>query len=83
MVLNYRQHKNILLEKYKVVFYSIPKNACSSMKSQIIETLGLKKGAQFPLDVHNPEVYPYPFVLSDQLNNQYSDYLRFCIARNP
>ena len=81
--MNYRQHNNILVEKHKVIFFVIPKNACSSMKSQIVEVLGLEKGPNYPKDIHDPEVYPYPFAKTENLNNQYQDYFKFCIARNP
>lgn len=81
--MNYRQYKNILVEKYKCIFFIIPKNGCSSMKANIIEVLEMEKGADYPKDVHDPKIYPYPFVKTEDLNGAYQHHLRFCISRNP
>ncbi|MDF1695708.1 MAG: sulfotransferase family protein [Saprospiraceae bacterium] len=81
--MNYRSQNNILIQEYKSIFIILPKNACSSIKSHIIKLLGFEKGPNYPIDVHDPKIYPYPFVKKEELQNEYSDYLRFCISRNP
>lgn len=81
--MNYRRYSNILIEAHKSIFFILPKNACSSAKAQIIDVLALGKGPKYPIDVHDPNIYDYPFVKTEELNNEYQAYLRFCIVRNP
>ncbi len=80
---NYRLQKNILVEKYKFIIFIIPKNASTSFKVQIVDVLALKNLTNSQDSVHDPNVYPFPFVKISELNDRYKEYLRFCVVRNP
>lgn len=79
----YSRNNNLLAEEYKVIHYFIQKNACSTLKAQFVEVLGMEKGADFPNDVHNLNLYLYPKTDRDEHRTKYKDFLRFTIARNP
>lgn len=81
--MNYLNNKNIFLERYKCIYFVLPKNGCSSMQAHIVNALEMEKGQNFPKDIHNSEIYPYPYVKKSTINNDFKDYLRFCIVRNP
>ena len=75
--------KNILIEKHKSIFSFIQKNACSSMKAYLVEILEMQKAENFPLNIHNPRLYPFPCILDEDIFPKYEAYFRFCIIRNP
>ncbi len=82
--LEYRQHRNILLEGYKTIFFILSKNGCSSIKSQLLEPLGMEdKSEDLSQDIHRPDLYPFPFAPHDELKTTYNDYIKFTIVRNP
>lgn len=81
--LNYRHHRNILVEKNKTVFFIIPKTGCSSLKAQLVEPLNLEKKENIAALIHDPRHYPFPFAEYDALNSTYADYFKFAIVRNP
>ena len=81
--LAYRQHRNISVESHKTVFFLLPKNGCSSLKSQLLSPLGMEKKEGFPKGIHQPALYPFPFAPFDELNTTYHHYFKFAIVRNP
>ncbi len=80
---DYRKHGNILLKDKKAIFFPIPKNACSSIKSRLIAFVILKKNINFSagkLSVHD---FPFPYTKRSLLNRDYKDYFKFALVRNP
>ncbi len=75
--------ESILVEKHKVAFIVLSKNACTSMKAHIAKVLGFSKTVIYPKDAHAPFIYPYPLTNDKELFSTYRAYTRFCIVRNP
>lgn len=77
----YKVHDNIVLHKYKTIYFPIPKVACSSLKKFCADTLNIEiKGKDINEDVHDQH---FPCVKKYKINKMYKDYFKFCFVRNP
>lgn len=77
----YKVHGNIVLHKYKAIYFPVPKVACSSIKKFCADTLNMQiDGRDINEDIHYQH---FPCVKRDQLNKIYKDYFKFCFVRNP
>ena len=74
---------NIVAHPYKLVFFKLSKNACTSIAIRLAELLELPKREDFPLFIHQKKHYPFVEATEDELRTTYQDYLRFAIIRNP
>ncbi|MCP5279526.1 MAG: sulfotransferase family 2 domain-containing protein [Thiobacillus sp.] len=78
----YRKENNILLERYKAIYFPVPKVASSSLKVVFSDALGLT-----PPDPQNPTSQPhkrdFPFAERDRVAADYADYFKFAVVRNP
>lgn len=79
----YKAHRNILVEEYKAIYYFLPKCGCTSLKAHLASVLNMDNVENFPKDIHNSNIYPFPFVQNDKLDSSYQDYFKFTIVRNP
>ncbi len=80
---NYRQHRNILIEKHKAIFFIIPKTGCTSLKTQLLKPLGMREKEEGANNFFHPKDFPFPFAEYEELNTTYASYLKFAIVRNP
>lgn len=77
---HYTNHDNILLEKYKAIYFLIPKVASSSLKKIFAEELGLEIiSKRIEDDIH---FVNFPFVDKARMD-KYQDYFKFTFVRNP
>ncbi len=80
----YFNEKNILIQKYKSIYFPVPKAASSSIKKYISEILGIKGlkkfRGKFP-EYHH--LRNYPFVKRKNLSKKYKNYFKFTFVRNP
>jgi hypothetical protein len=86
-----RQHsgKIIALPESRILYYSIPKVACSSIMSAFVDALGI----DFPADEWKPEVFQthkwdhlfdrHAVVIESSLPPPYNRYWSFAFVRNP
>lgn len=77
------RNKNLLAEQYQVIHYFIPKNACTTMKTQFAALLGMPKPIDNPQDIHRWELYQFPMAKREEHLTKYKNFLRFTIVRNP
>ena len=75
--------RNILIEKYKSIYFFLPKSGSTSVKLNLANVLGMDKTEEFPKGIHNPNIFPFPFVIQKELNTNYQDFFKFTIVRNP
>ena len=74
-------HENILLENHKSIYIPIPKVACSTIKALCAQLLGL----QVPSHDVEEEIHrlDFPCVKKYRIAQDYGDYFKFAIVRNP
>lgn len=78
---DYYQEGNILLEKYKTIYFPIAKAACTSFKKVFAGELGLAVKGDNPEEmIHRLE---FPFARREEFDNKYKDYFKFAVVRNP
>jgi hypothetical protein len=82
-LINENKYKNVLIEAHRLIYFELPKNACTSMKTQFAEVLQLPKHKDFPRYIHRHERYVFPLAAEKEILTTYKDYLRFAIIRNP
>lgn len=76
----YTNHDNILLERYKAIYFLIPKVACSSLKKRFAEELGIEIiSRRIEDDIH---FINFPFAVKTNMD-KYQDYFKFAFVRNP
>jgi hypothetical protein len=74
-------NENIVLEKYKSIYIPIPKVACSTIKALCAQLLGLPLPSQdVEEEIHNVH---FPSVKKYRIAQDYRDYFKFAIVRNP
>ncbi len=72
---------NIVLHKYKAIYFPIPKVACSSLKMLSADLLDMKVvGSDLKEDIHHQD---FPCVKKYKIYKQYKHYFKFCFVRNP
>ena len=80
---NYITEWNIFIEKYKLIYFPIPKIACSSIKSTMIklleENINNKKYENKIIKIHSTK---FPFIKRKEIWN-YNNYIKFAFVRNP
>ena len=74
----YRMGRTVLLQKYKAIYFPIPKVACTSILNMCTELLGI--GGQPNLSVH--DIY-LPGVRDLEGIYSYKAYFKFAFVRNP
>ncbi len=82
-LINENKYKNVLIDAHRLIYFELPKNACTSMKTQLAEVLQLPKRADFPRYIHRDREYQFPPAKPRKILTDYKDYLRFAIIRNP
>jgi hypothetical protein len=82
-LINENKYKNVLVEAFQLIYFELPKNACTSMKTQLAEVLQLPKRPDFPRYIHRDTQYKFPSATQEKVLTDYKDYLRFAIIRNP
>lgn len=73
----YWLEKNILLEKYKTIYFPVSKTASTSIKVCITSLLWLENPNNL---VHRTN---FDYVKRKEINSKYKDYFRFAFVRNP
>ena len=81
--MNCMVHRNILIEKNKIIYFFIPKSGSTSIKVQLAKELGMYNDEGIPKGIHNPVQFPFPFADLKELSTTYKDYFKFTIVRNP
>jgi hypothetical protein len=66
---------NILLHEYKAIYVSIPKAACTSLKTVLADLLGLEGSVHFAAR--------FPQVPKEDIKRKFPDYFVFTFVRNP
>lgn len=74
---------NILVEKYGLIYFTMPKNACTSITTHLVDALGLPKRPDFPKFIHKRAFYNFPSATDSEVRTKYKDLLRFSVIRNP
>lgn len=82
-LINKNKYKNVLVDAHQLIYFELPKNACTSMKTQLAEVLNLPKRPDFPWYIHRDNNYTFPAATQKEVLTKYQDYLRFAIIRNP
>ncbi len=79
---NYYTHGNILIVPLRVIYFPIPKVACSSIKKIFADYLGL----YYDLEDIDDSVHeaPFPYAVREEIASaKYDDYFKFAFVRNP
>ena len=76
----YWLESNILLEKYKTIYFPISKVASSSLKTYFFNLLELQNNNKWNIFIHKNN---FPFVKRKQINDKYNNYFKFTFVRNP
>ncbi len=76
-------HRNILIDKYKSIYFFLPKTGSTSVKSNLAKLLEMENTEELPHGIHNPKTFPFPFVKQNELDSTYKEYFKFTIVRNP
>lgn len=81
------KNNNIVLDKQKIIFLLIAKNANSSVKVSLWRALGKEivfRGSIFPSGLHNRDTLDYKTIeeIGANLSN-YTDYIKISFVRNP
>lgn len=77
-------HQNIVIHKYKAIYFPIPKVASSSMKKFISRILNIKGSKEH--ERKSPQYYnfrEFPFVKKNEILKKYKNYFKFTFVRNP
>jgi hypothetical protein len=93
--ITYHLHRNIVLYKYKAIYFFIPKVACTSLKKVCADLLNiklvkryvgvkkvLKKEDVWERDSLFHEI-DFPYLKKNEISTIYKDYFKFCFVRNP
>jgi hypothetical protein len=75
----YYLNENIVLHKYKAIYFYIPKVACTSLKKVCADLLNVKPATP-DSDINRRH---YPSVKRNKIETKYKDYFKFCFVRNP
>lgn len=85
----YYSEDNIVLHKDKIIYFPIPKNGCSTIKTILYAKLykdgiiGNEKGYKKYQGKKSPHRENFPFVKKQEILDKYKNYFRFAIVRNP
>lgn len=80
-IYHYKIHDNIVLEKYKFIYFPIPKVACSTLKKVCADLLHMEiNGSDINEHIHYQH---FPCIKKYKINKFYNDYFKFCFVRNP
>lgn len=79
---NHIKEENILLDKYKAIYFPIPKVACSSMKKFCADLLEIKTDHLIDLD-EEIHYLKFPFIPNKKIYKKYKNYFKFAFVRNP
>jgi hypothetical protein len=74
----HKTENNIVLHRYKVVYFTIPKVASSSLKKVCRELLSENEENNY--SVHK---FSFPFATKDEIYENYQDYFKFAFVRDP
>ncbi len=73
---------NIVLHKYRTIYFYIPKVACTSLRTVFLQLLGISPSA--PTNRHiSLRNLEYPSETNDKINSNFHHYFKFCFVRNP
>lgn len=76
-----RTFRNILVEKYGLIYFKQYKVASSTILIQLAQFLSLpEKGVEY---IHFLKKYPFPSASKEDIETKYKDFVRFTIVRNP
>ncbi len=67
----------IVVDKYRAIYFLIPKVACSSLKAFCADLLNIN----IP-EKHTPHKIKFPYLSKADISN-YQNYFKFCFVRNP
>lgn len=76
IVKNCNTEHNILINRLKTIYFPIPKVANTSFKKLFLKELN-KDWLKIKSD------YDFPYIKKEKIKNEYSDYFKFTIVRNP
>lgn len=71
-------YRNILIDAYKSIYISIPKNGCTTIKQHLLNNYISDHNYEGP--IHD---YDFPFATHYQLNTEYDSFMKFTFVRNP
>jgi len=81
---HYMKESNIVLHEKKVIYFPIPKNGCTTIKSVLKYDFWNKDEKEDKyLKRSSVHAFNFPFVRKNIIYVKYSDYFRFAIIRNP
>jgi len=85
----YNSENNIVVHNSKAIYFPIPKNGSTTLKSILLnnfpdfKSLKINNNSEKYLKYPSPHNVNYPFVKKDNILSDYKNYFRFVIIRNP
>lgn len=78
-----RNARNILVEKYGLIYFKQHKVASTTFLIQFAEMLAIPQIESDWRSIHYPKIYPFPTASKEDILTKYQDFVRFAIVRNP
>ena len=78
-----RNDRNILVDKYGLIYFKQHKVASTTFLIQFAELLSIPQIESDWRSIHYPKIYPFPTASKEEILTKYQDFVRFAIVRNP